>query len=600
MRDDDPSSERLRLEEVHRTGVLSRPIDDAVRDCLEMARKAFDARTVALNIITETEQIEKYVVGEPLGNLDRGLSFCQKVTSTGAPLHIDDTHALADYARHPLVTDGPRLRSYHGCPVLGLRDLAIGALCVLDPNPKAFDDKARALLSFLARTIARLIVPEAAYTKESHLPRGFLSGEQIRDSAHATLQASRRIKGLTGAVLYVRLDTEVRTKTAMTPRDLREVEVATEQRLAYFSGKLSNAEVGVTGPWRYAIVCDDFPDTDTLSAAAGTLVATLNDPIHLGEGTIFPNCTVAYFLDDTESIDPSMAIDYCNTVVSRRRVEPQDTIAVTSDEIDYAIRFSSAHGKIHEALREKRVFCVYQPLIKIGSGALYGFEALMRWIDPDLGEFGAEAILEICEAQKLQATLDYVIFETACDAATKRQKSIDDGARIAINIDTKTLQAPDFDRRIKKLIAKSGVAPESIVIEITEHSLFENIEGARRNMEALNALGVVFALDDFGTGYSSISNLRLLPFGKIKIDRSFVSTMEDEEASRTLVRAMTSTAKALGMVTTGEGVETEAQSLMLAATGCDFAQGYYFSKPMSEEDFLGYRGAGDGNSATVL
>lgn len=585
MRDDEPSTERSRLDEVFRTGVLSRPSNDAIQDILEMARIVFGARTAALNIITDTEQVEKFVAGDPLGNIDRDISFCWRVVHGGEPLLVPDTLAAPTFMNNPLVRGGPRLRSYGGYPVRGMRGLTLGALCVLGPDPIAFDQRSSEILRLLARAMERVIVPETAYAKEDGLPANFLTEGQVRDAVHARLRSWRDTSDTPGAVLLARLDIEVKSKTMMTPRDVAEVESVTELRLADFTRNLMGTEVGVSGPWRYTVISGGFPSIDPLAAAAGTLAASLNEPIHVGDAIIMPNCAVAYFLDTERRIETAEVIDYCNTVVSRRRVEPRDIIEVTNGEIDRAIRFRAAHAKIATALRDKALACVYQPIVELETGALHGFEALMRWRDSDLGDFGAGDILEICAAEKLEAKLDYTIFEIACGAAARRAEKHDDGARIAVNVDTRTLQAPDFALRIKKLVASTGIDPTTVMIEVTEHSLFENVEGARQNMEDLRTIGIVFALDDFGTGYSSLSNLRQLPFGKLKIDRTFVSTIENV-TSRTLIDAMLSTAKALGMITTGEGAETEEQLRYLAEAGCDNVQGYLISRPIEEEAYL--------------
>jgi EAL domain-containing protein (putative c-di-GMP-specific phosphodiesterase class I) len=152
--------------------------------------------------------------------------------------------------------------------------------------------------------------------------------------------------------------------------------------------------------------------------------------------------------------------------------------------------------------------------------------------------------------------------------------------KVAVNLSPVQFTAPNLFEVIEQTLAETGLAPHRLELEITERIFMENTENTLATLRRIKGLGVRIALDDFGTGYSSLSYLRSFPFDKIKIDRAFVSDLSERNEHIVIVQAVVSIARALGMTTTAEGVETEAQHEFLAALGCDEVQGYLFSAPV--------------------
>jgi diguanylate cyclase (GGDEF)-like protein len=222
----------------------------------------------------------------------------------------------------------------------------------------------------------------------------------------------------------------------------------------------------------------------------------------------------------------------------------------------------------------------YQPLLDPGSGAITGFEALMRWPHPTRGTVPPASFIPVAEDIGLIVPLGEWALREACMHAAAWPHDV----QIAINLSPLQFRSPTLRLAILKALEASGLPPRRLVLEITESTLLQQTEATLELLHDVRALGVTIAMDDFGTGYSSLSYLQRFPFDKVKIDRSFVASIGSATDSTPVLRAMIEVANALGMSTTAEGVETPAQLELLRALGCREVQGYLFSpaRPVAE------------------
>jgi len=222
----------------------------------------------------------------------------------------------------------------------------------------------------------------------------------------------------------------------------------------------------------------------------------------------------------------------------------------------------------------------YQPLLNLGSNEISGCEALLRWRHPERGMVSPAEFIPVAEDTGLINELGDWVLRTACaEAATWP-----DHIRLAVNVSPIQLKCQTLALRIAGALAASGLEPSRLEIEITEAVLIRDDEAALAILHQLRDIGVRIALDDFGTGYSSLSYLKRFPFDKIKIDRCFVTDIEEADGSASIVQAVVNIAATLDMTTTAEGVETEAQRDMLRKLGCTEMQGYLFSAPKPGAD----------------
>jgi diguanylate cyclase (GGDEF)-like protein/PAS domain S-box-containing protein len=228
----------------------------------------------------------------------------------------------------------------------------------------------------------------------------------------------------------------------------------------------------------------------------------------------------------------------------------------------------------------------YQPKLDLKTGEINGVEALLRWHSPFLGNVPPSKFIPIAEDTGLIIKLDEWVLEKACQQ-NKEWNSFEftTPVKIAVNISPQHFRLPNFENVVKKVLDKTGLPPHLLEIEITEHSIIDNTEECITCLTKLNALGVTVAIDDFGIGYSSLNYLRKLPIHSLKIDRTFIQEVADNNEDIAIVKAITYLAHELNLRVVAEGIESQEVISILEKLGCDEIQGYYISRPLAKSDF---------------
>jgi EAL domain-containing protein (putative c-di-GMP-specific phosphodiesterase class I) len=230
------------------------------------------------------------------------------------------------------------------------------------------------------------------------------------------------------------------------------------------------------------------------------------------------------------------------------------------------------------ALSEHLFAVHYQPKVA-ADGHFGGFEALLRLNHPRHGEIPPDRFIPVAEDSGFIVPLGAWVLDEVCrQMADWRERGMGQ-ISVAVNVSSMQIGRPDFTQMVQDCLVRHGISPWSVELELTESLLINGGEEPQRQMQQLRALGIRFSIDDFGTGYSSLSYLHRLPVDAIKLDRSFVQSIDTDPAARRLVRAMINVAEGLGLNVIAEGVETEAQRVELIAAGCPMMQGYLFSRP---------------------
>ena len=239
---------------------------------------------------------------------------------------------------------------------------------------------------------------------------------------------------------------------------------------------------------------------------------------------------------------------------------------------------------LRAALANDEFEVFYQPLVDVAAGKVIGFEALLRWRNPERGLVPPGEFIPIAEDIGLIAPIGAWVLKRACAEATRWPDQI----KVAVNLSPIQFKSERLVLDVASALGASGLSPQRLELEITETVMLQDTEATLAMLRQIKALGVSISMDDFGTGYSSLSYLRKFPFDKIKIDQSFVRELSDEDESMAVVRAVVGLGSSLGMVTTAEGVETADQLRTLRAEGCTVAQGFLFSAavPAGEIDDL--------------
>jgi EAL domain-containing protein (putative c-di-GMP-specific phosphodiesterase class I) len=252
---------------------------------------------------------------------------------------------------------------------------------------------------------------------------------------------------------------------------------------------------------------------------------------------------------------------------------------------DTAMRTQALHrleleNALRRAVERDELRLHLQPEIAVESGAIVGFEALVRWEHPERGLLGPGDFVSLAEETGLIGAVGAWVLRQACALAASWATP---GLLISVNVSARQLAGGDFTDLVATVLAETGLPADMLCLELTESAVVEH--GAMATLEGLKRLGVRLAIDDFGTGWSSLGHLRRFPIDIVKLDRSFVSGLGREPQDASVAAAIISLAHALGLSTVAEGIETGEQLAVLAALGCDLGQGYLFARPAPAETF---------------
>lgn len=242
----------------------------------------------------------------------------------------------------------------------------------------------------------------------------------------------------------------------------------------------------------------------------------------------------------------------------------------------------SLEGELLTALGRDEIEVLFQPQFSCESGIVVGAEALARWHHPSLGEIGARDLFHIAERAHLVAALSRHVVAQALE----RVRQWPEHLRLALNVTPEEIAEPKFAQEFASLVGKSGIAPRRLTLEITEDVLLGDLELAAEALSALKATGLQVALDDFGAGFCNFHYLKQLPLDAIKLDRTMLVGVCQDERDKAVLRAIVQLAHALGLDVVAEGVETEAQRDAVIEEGCAYWQGFLRAEPMRSEEML--------------
>jgi EAL domain-containing protein (putative c-di-GMP-specific phosphodiesterase class I) len=241
---------------------------------------------------------------------------------------------------------------------------------------------------------------------------------------------------------------------------------------------------------------------------------------------------------------------------------------------------------LRHAIARNEMSLVYQPQAELQSGEVFGFEALVRWKHPTRGMVSPRVFIPIAEDCGAIVPIGEWVLRTACAEAARWKRPL----AVAINVSAVQLHTGNLPELVAQVLEETGLDPARLELEITETSLIKDIGRAIDTLSKLKALGVQIAMDDFGTGYSSLSNLRAFPFDRIKIDPSFVRSVDTSADAAAIVHAIVGLARGLKLPVVAEGVETVEELGFLRSSACNAMQGYYLGRPSPIDAFEHYTG----------
>jgi predicted signal transduction protein with EAL and GGDEF domain len=312
-----------------------------------------------------------------------------------------------------------------------------------------------------------------------------------------------------------------------------------------------------------------------VSALASQIVEIVSAPYEIQGHQLVIGVSVGISLAPDDGDNPDELLKNADLALYRAKADGRGTYRFFEAGMDaraQARRLLELDLRL--ALQRSEFEVHYQPIRDLATGEIAVCEALVRWRHPERGLIVPIQFIPLAEETGLIVQLGDWVLRQACRDAARWST-----ACVAVNLSPVQFRNRDLVAGVKDALAQSGLPAHRLELEITESVLLQNSEGTRATLHALRRFGVKISLDDFGTGYSSLSYLRSFPFDKIKIDRSFVNELATRNDSLAIIRAVTGLGKSLGIATTAEGVETDAQLDVLSREGCTQAQGYLISKP---------------------
>ena len=319
-----------------------------------------------------------------------------------------------------------------------------------------------------------------------------------------------------------------------------------------------------------------FASRIALTQVIARLEAAAAEPVPFGDIALAVGARfgIAIFPEDGTTID--QLASNADLALYRAKSQPLSTHCFFDASMDEAARERRALATaLREAMAKDRLTLHYQMQASVRDGEITGYEALLRWTDPERGPISPAVFIPIAEETGLIPVLGAWVLRRACaDAAGWAHPW-----RVAVNISPLQLTDTGLPRLIREVLAESGLPPDRLEVELTETALVEDQDRALAILRAIKALGVGVALDDFGTGYSSLKTLRSFPFDKIKLDRFFIGEIESSAEAKAVVRSVVALGKSLDIAVLAEGVERPAQLAILVQEGCDEAQGFLLGRP---------------------
>lgn len=331
----------------------------------------------------------------------------------------------------------------------------------------------------------------------------------------------------------------------------------------------------------FALLAGPLKGPNDAAALAERIIAALSLPMEINGHRVMIGTSIGIAVAPVDGEDGETLMKNADLALYRAKGDGRGNYRFFEKGMDATMQYRrSIESGLKLGLTRNEFSLAFQPLMDLESNQVSCLEALLRWEHSELGIISPVEFIPVAEEIGFIVPLGEWVLREACRVAAAWPEHV----RVAVNLSPVQFKSRRLLDVVKSVLSESGLSPKRLELEITESVMLTDSEQTLETLHALRAMGIRISMDDFGTGYSSLSYLRAFPFDKIKIDRSFIEDVGAKDANFEIIKAVIALGRSLGMATTAEGVETEAQLDAVRAHGCDEIQGFLFSRPLSERD----------------
>ncbi len=479
------------------------------------------------------------------------------------------------------------LESYYGFRLVDSHGQVMGVVAVLDSKPMTLNHWSRPVLRIFANRIAAeldrknaedKIYQLAHYDTLTTLPNRALFQDRLKQEiAHA----DRNKKYL--ALLYIDLNRfkPVNDTLGHPVGDRVLYEIA--QRL--LNRVRSSDTVARMGGDEFTVLLSDIEDKQSSisipSRIAQIMLDDLAKPIKFNNHEIIITAGIGIAIYSAGSEHADSLIHHADMAMYHAKKLGESAYLFYEQKMNVRNKERlQMEAELHHALEENQLQTFYQPVVALSNEQVVGVEALLRWQHPRHGLITPSRFIEIAEYSGLIIAIGEWVLRQSCLQAVSWKKELGIKVYVSVNLSLRQVRSNKLIRSLKDILQETEMDPGDLRLEITESTFIDNMDETIKVLEELRAMGIPLAIDDFGTGYSSLAHLKRLPFATLKIDKSFVQDVTNDEDDAAIVGAIIAMSHHLHLTTIAEGVETKEQLEFLKKKGCDMAQGFFYGKPL--------------------
>lgn len=421
------------------------------------------------------------------------------------------------------------------------------------------------------------ILKQAHYDSLTGLPNRFLAMDRL---AQLLKEASRDVRKV--AILFLDLDGFKRVNDTLGHE-------TGDRLLAQAADRLQSVvrdgdSVCRLGGDEFVVLLRNLVELGDVKVVASGLISQFRHPFRLDERELVITTSIGIAIYPGDGDTPNELLRNADIAMYHSKGQGKNTFNFFTSEMNlYNSRNLEIEEQLHGALQRQELSVVYQPVIELQSDRVIAAEALLRWNNPALGLIPPMDFIPVAEQSGLILGIGRYVLEQAASSALQWCEIVDYDFKMAVNLSLRQFRDAGLIGYIMRLLKRSGLNPETLLMEITEGVLINGQKEVELVLEQLHRAGIGLGMDDFGTGYSSLSYLRKYPFNILKIDRSFINDISVDPAVNELVNACILMAHGMGLEVVAEGVETEDQLNLLRAMKCEYAQGYLISRPIEAD-----------------